>query len=99
MNLDITVKNQNQLILNGRIDTLTCQYFEDTLLPLISEEVNHLTLDCTKVNYISSTGLRVFILADKKVQSFNGEITIIGLDDFLKNIFDISGLTALFNFV
>ena len=100
--MNITIEktsNEYTLFIEGRIDTLTSSSLEDACLPLITETTPNITIDCTKVNYISSTGLRVFILADKKSATYNGEVTIKGLNDFLKNIFDISGLTGFFKFV
>jgi len=85
--------------ISGRIDTLTAGDLEEQLLPLITETCPSIILNCENVDYISSTGLRVFILADKKTQSFNGITTIAGLNEFLKEVFDVSGLTDLFTFV
>ncbi len=83
----------------GRIDTLTSETLEKTVLPLINDKTNSIILDCTDVDYISSAGLRIFILADKKSHAYNGTITIAGLTEFCKDIFNVSGLTNLFNFV
>jgi len=100
MNITINkTDTEYTVIVDGRIDTLTSSSLEEACLPLITETTPNIIIDCTKVSYISSTGLRVFILADKKSATFNGEVTIKGLSDFLKNIFDISGLTGFFKFV
>ena len=99
--MNITINkdaNTHVIQVEGRIDTLTSSQLEAECIPLICDESPNLTFDCTKVDYISSTGLRVFIMADKKSQSFNGTVTINGLSEFLKDIFDISGLTDLFVF-
>ena len=100
--MNITIEKTNDeytIFVEGRIDTLTAASFEDACLPLITDTTPDIIIDCSNVNYISSTGLRVFILADKKASLFNGAVTIKGLSDFLKNIFDISGLTSFFKFV
>ena len=100
--MNITLDTQNATTIaaiTGRIDALTAGELEETILPLISDTHPSITLNCTHVDYISSSGLRVFILADKKSQQLNGRVTIEGLNDFLKEIFDVSGLTHLFEFV
>ena len=94
-----TESNTNSVMAIGRIDALTATEFEDTILPLISENNPSIKINCKKVTYISSAGLRAFILADKKSNNFGGRITITSLKDDLKNIFDIAGLTELFHFV
>ena len=100
MNVSIESENTKNIIsVSGRIDTLTAGELEEKILPLISETHPSIQLNCEAVDYISSSGLRVFILADKKSQQFNGTVTIVGLSDFLKEIFDVSGLTHLFEFV
>ena len=97
MNIDINT-NTNTMTVSGRIDTLTAPDFETKLLPLITKTSPKIIIDCHRVDYISSTGLRVFILAKQKCRSFNGTVVITGLDDFLKDVFDVSGLTELFEF-
>lgn len=100
--MNITIKPSDDttiILIDGRIDTLTATEFETACLPLITAASPNITIDCNKVDYISSTGLRVFILADKKCVAYNGQVTIANLTPFLKNIFDISGLTYFFNFV
>ena len=99
--MSITILHQedtNTIVVAGRIDTLTANQLEAQLLPAITEGSANITIDCSDVDYISSTGLRVFILADKKANQLNGTVTIKGLDDFLKDIFEISGLTDFFTF-
>ena len=100
MSIDISHDaSSNTIVVTGRIDTLTSNQLEDQLLPAITQDSPSITIDCSAVDYISSTGLRVFILADKKATQMNGSVTIKGLDEFLKDIFDVSGLTDFFNFV
>ena len=99
MSIQITSGASPQdVLITGRIDTLTAGEFEEQVLPLITPETPSITLNSSGVDYISSSGLRVFILADKKSQEYNGTITIVGLNDFLKDIFDVSGLTGFFTF-
>ena len=100
MSIRIELKNEkNTITLSGRIDGQTCKEFQDNLMPFITEGEPSIKIDCKKVDYISSSGLRVFILADKKAHRLNGAITIANLNDFCKDVFEISGLTHLFNFV
>ena len=98
MSIDISHDaSSNTIVVTGRIDTLTSNQLEVQLLPAITQDSPSITIDCSAVDYISSTGLRVFILADKKATQMNGSVTIKGLDEFLKDIFDVSGLTDFFN--
>ena len=99
MNISIQKSNATSIVtIDGRIDTLTADSFESQTIPLITEESPNIILNCTSVDYISSTGLRVFIICDKQAVKYNGTVTIRGLQPFLKEIFDVSGLTDLFTF-
>ena len=98
MNITIETNNHTIASIEGRIDTLTAPELETKILPLITEQNATLEFDCTKVDYISSSGLRVFLLADKAAQKNGGIIILSNLNDYLKEIFDISGLTDLFEF-
>ncbi|MEK9727981.1 MAG: STAS domain-containing protein [Candidatus Margulisiibacteriota bacterium] len=100
MSLEINIDPTNQTItLVGRIDSLTSPLFENDIMPLITEKSPNLKLNCEALNYISSTGLRGFIRLEKRTNELNGKITLIGLNSFLKNIFEITGLSPMFTFV
>ena len=100
MSIQIELKSEkNTIALAGRIDGRTWEEFQENLMPFITESEPSIKIDCKKIDYISSSGLRVFILADKKAHKLNGTITIAHLNDFCKDVFEISGLTHLFNFV
>ena len=57
-----------------------------------------IVMDLSAVDYISSMGLRVFIAAQKEAKKRSGEVVIVGLNQMLKQVFDISGFTNLFVF-
>ena len=55
-------------------------------------------LDCTEMNYISSSGLRVFLSMHKEVTSKNGKLIIKNLQPLVKHVFDMTGFSQIFNF-
>jgi anti-anti-sigma factor len=48
------------------------------------------------MNYISSSGLRVFLVAQKKVLSLNGKLILCNMQPTIQEIFRISGFSNLF---
>jgi len=84
--------------LEGKIDTLTSPNIQESILSHIEAGKTKIVLDLSAVNYISSMGLRVFIVIQKKLKQLNSELVICHLNDMLKQIFDVSGFTALFYF-
>ena len=64
-----TEKNGNTLnvYIEGRIDTITAPQLENKLLSDIGNSTN-LNIDFSKVEYISSAGLRVLLIFAQKIQ-------------------------------
>jgi murein peptide amidase A len=84
------------LELKGRLDITTSSMAQERLLALIEEGHVRLALDLSKLEYISSAGLRVLLVILKKIKSRNGKIVLFGAKDYIKGIFDIGGFSALF---
>jgi anti-anti-sigma factor len=85
------------LKLTGRIDSTNSLEFEKKILGLFTENTNKLIIDCTELDYISSSGLRVFLMAMKKIKSIQGSLAICSMQDQIKEVFDISGFTGIFS--
>jgi anti-anti-sigma factor len=80
----------------GRLDTSTSNIAQEKLETLIQKGYTRLALDLSKLEYISSVGLRVLLTILKKAKSYNGKIALFGFKDYIKKIFDIAGFNALF---
>ena len=83
--------------LEGRLDTTTAPELDDELFTVIGD-ITDLTFDLTKLEYISSAGLRSLLSAHKKV-SANGSMKITNASDEVKEIFDITGFSQVFTIV
>ena len=55
-----------------------------------------LVFDFTSLDYISSAGLRVVLLAGKKLRASKGKMVLVGLQDMVREVFEMSGFLALF---
>ena len=83
--------------IGGEVDIFTCQQLKDTLYQIVDKYGKDLVLDCTRLNYIDSTGLGVFVAVLKKVKQIDREITIVNLKDSILKLFLITNLDSLFN--
>lgn len=95
MNFNIEVKSSNATMtaaLSGRLDTTTAPEL-DAALSNIST-VKELILDFSKLEYISSAGLRV-ILKIQKIMNAQGNMKIIGVNDDIMEVFDITGFVDI----
>lgn len=82
--------------LAGRLDAQTSKAVEEQLLSFIEGGEHSLVLDLSRLDYISSVGLRVFMLAAKRLKSVNGRMTMAGLQPTVQQIFDIAGFSTMF---
>ncbi len=99
MTLAITEKNQdNKLVVycEGRVDSTNANIFEEKLSAIIGQGQNKFIIDFHKIAFISSAGLRVLLIAAKKVKPNGGAIILTGLSPEVQEVFDISGFTSIF---
>ena len=80
----------------GKLDAASAKPFEDRLLGAIDAGEQQLVLDLAQLNYVSSAGLRVFLLAAKRLKSTKGTVVLCSLTDTVREVFDIAGFLTLF---
>lgn len=82
------------LIPEGRIDTATSPEFEACIDEVISS-AKLLTIDFAKIEYISSSGLRVLLKAQKAMNAQNGEMIVANANDAVKEVFEVTGFSDI----
>ena len=65
--------------------------------PLMDNADKEITLDCTKLDYISSSGLRLFLSLRKEAASKGGKVIIMNINDEIKKVFMMTGFYNLFD--
>jgi len=80
------------LHLSGRIDNPGSITLKDRLVPLASVHHCHVILDFSGVLYLSSTGLRVLLIAAQQAQAARGMLRICGVSPAIRDFFKMSGL-------
>jgi anti-sigma B factor antagonist len=84
------------LAIDGRLDTANYGVLEARLADLLASGKFRILVDCSKLDYVSSSGLRVFLNGLKKVTAAKGKFVLCGLQENIREIFDISGFTDIF---
>jgi anti-anti-sigma factor len=87
------------LMPEGRIDHANSETFRSSLAPYIEKCASggqKLVLDLAGVDYISSAGLRCFMLAEKQAKTQGGTIVVAAMQPVVKEIFEISRFTLVF---
>ncbi len=80
----------------GRIDTISSEELGSLLASRLDGALRRLVIDMSGTDYISSAGLRVLLLALKKLRGSGGQLALGGLNPSVKQIFDLAGFSAMF---
>ncbi len=83
------------VVLEGRLDTTTAPKLEAELKRSL-DGIKALVFDIEKLEYISSAGLRV-LLSAQKVMNKQGEMKIIGANEAIMEIFEVTGFVDILN--
>ena len=82
------------LIPQGRLDSQTAPLLQERLLGCI-DDAPSLLIDCSRLDYVSSAGLRVFLMGAKRCKQLQREFAICGLQEAVKEVFEISGFLSI----
>lgn len=88
-----------QLVLGveGRLDANSSGAFQERLLSEVEKRPNsRIVIDLTGLNYLSSAGLRVLLVAAKSSKKIGSEVRLAGMRPHVEEVFTISGFDALF---
>jgi anti-sigma B factor antagonist len=85
------VQKDSKLVMEveGRLDTTTASQLEAEIKSSLSG-ITELEFDFSKLEYISSAGLRV-LLSAQKIMNKQGSMVVFGANEDLMEIFDVTG--------
>lgn len=81
----------------GRLDSNTSEAFSQQLLGKIDAGNHKIILELSQLEYISSAGLRVLLMAAKRLKAENGGFAICGVEKHIREVFEISGFLQILN--
>ncbi len=81
--------------LSGRIDATTSEAFKTRLLAVIGDQSARLVLDFAQVEFISSIGLRVLVVAAKRIAAVRGKLAFCGMAEPVREVFELAGFTSV----
>ncbi len=94
LNIEKTQEDNALVVtLDGRLDTTTAPELEE-VLQASYPDVDTLTLDLDKLEYLSSAGLRVLLSAQKHM-SKKGGMTVTHVNETIMEIFEITGFSDI----
>jgi anti-sigma B factor antagonist len=97
MNATIEQSEDKFLVtLEGELDTTAAAEVEQTLQPLYTTNGKEVIIDCTKLEYIASSGLRILISILKGSKAGGSKVVLKNLNDDIKDVFKLTGFINLF---
>ena len=90
--MEITDYKKNDILIlgvKGNLDEITSETFQEKLIQFIKNGEDKIILDCSKLDYVSSGGIRVFYLVANFLDEKNGKIVFSSLNPNIKKLFDI----------
>ncbi len=97
--MEVTINRQDDktiVVFAGRLDTPSSQEVSNALEPVVADAKGTIVLDCKDLEYISSSGLRIFLTVRKAAAAQGGSVIVKGMRDAIRNIFMMTGFLNLF---
>lgn len=85
------------VVLEGELDTAHAMEVEQAMQPLHEVSGKEITIDCTKLEYIASSGLRILLGLLKSAKAKENKVVLRNLNDEIKEVFKMTGFIDLFD--
>ena len=92
--------NENDVLSQfiGRLDTAASQQAATDMEPLMANADKAIEIDCSQLEFISSSGLRLFLSLRKQTIAKGGKVILSSMTPEVKQVFSITGFFSLFEF-
>lgn len=100
--MNIQEEKQGEILvvtISEHLDTSTSALFETRLLGSIERGERRILVDCEPLEYVNSAGLKVFLLAAKKLETVGGKLVLCALAPAVLMIFEMIGFTRIMKIV
>ena len=95
--INITEENNGlRATFEGRLDTPAAVKAQQEISPLLENADKTIILDCTNLDYISSSGLRLFLTVRKEASAKGGKVIIENINEEIRKVFMMTGFFNLF---
>ena len=82
----------------GELDTAAAPAAEIALQPLLECEGKDIVIDCTELEYIASSGLRLLLGILKQAKASGSRVILKNVNDVVKDVLDLTGFISIFEF-
>lgn len=94
--MEIKIKHgiETVISLSGQLDTLSSPDLEKEIMDILEKDVKKVILDGTDLSYISSAGLRLLLILQKKMSQKGGTVVLRNIQSSIMDIFKITGFNS-----
>ena len=92
------LKDKILVTLEGELDTAAAAEVEKELQPLFNSDGRDIDIDCTGLEYIASSGLRILLSILKGAKAAGSRVVLRDVNDDIKNVFQLTGFINIFEF-
>ena len=85
--------------IDQHLDSMAAPALEHRLVSLLDAGERRLVIDCAPLDYVNSAGLKVFLLAAKKLEGLGGHLVVCSLPSSVLMIFEMIGFTRIMKIV
>ncbi|MBQ0068028.1 MAG: STAS domain-containing protein [Phascolarctobacterium sp.] len=97
MNVIVTKEKERTIAeIVGRVDTTTAPEFQKLVTDIMTDKPARLILDCARLEYISSAGLRALLIIAKNAKAAGINVNLCALTDFVVDVLATSGFDSFF---
>src|ERR1700752_4545764 len=95
---NVTERSSREAVfpLEGEIDLHRSPSVSASLQEIIARKPNRLLIDLSRVSYVDSSAIAVFMEAMQKVEKYGGTFGLIGLQESVRTIFEFAQLHQVF---
>ena len=85
------------VVLKGSLDTVASGQVATELKPVMESDTKDVTIDCSDMDYIASSGLRLLLMLRKSCKAQGGEVTLVGVQTNVMEVLTITHFDRMFN--
>jgi anti-sigma B factor antagonist len=85
-------------VLVGELDTAAASAAELALQPLMESGGKDIIIDCTQLEYIASSGLRLFLSVLKRAREVGSHVVLRNVNDVVHDVMELTGFSTIFEF-
>lgn len=84
--------------LSGELDTAAAMEVEKSLQPLYESDGRDIIIDCTELEYIASSGLRIMLSILKQAKAHGSRLILRNVNEDIQAVFRMTGFNNIFEF-